>query len=88
MEGARQGSCGTDKGNRDISLNSSTRINVNHLDVGLGIGRNLSPSQNSNGLMPLPPVYKLRDENYFRLNLQSRHMKVVKTENAEIETVI
>ena len=58
------------------------------LAMGLGIGRTLSPSQNNNGLMNLSPVYKLRDENYFRLNLQSRHMKVVNTDNAEIETVI
>ena len=51
------------------------------LAVGLGIGRTLSPSQNNDGIMPLPNVYKLRDENYFRLNLQSRHMKVVKMED-------
>ena len=51
------------------------------LAMGLGIRRTLSPSQNNNGLMNLSPVYKLRDENYFRLNLQSRHMKVVKMED-------
>ena len=34
--------------------------------------------------MPLTPVYSLRDENYFRLNLQYRHTKSVKAEDTEI----
>ena len=49
-----------------------------YLSVGLGIGINFRSSQKNNGLMRLPPVYTLRDENYFRLNLQFRHMKSVK----------
>ena len=31
--------------------------------VGLVIGRTFSPSQNNNGLMPLPPVYVFMGEN-------------------------
>ena len=42
------------------------------LAVGLGIGRTIRHSHNNNGLMPLPNVYTLRDEDLFRLNLQVR----------------
>ena len=45
-----------------------------YLSGGLGIGINFCSIQKNNGLMPLPSVYTLRDENYFRLKLQSRHM--------------
>ena len=39
------------------------------LAVGLGIGRTVIPNQKNNSLMPLHPVYTLRYENLFRLNL-------------------
>ena len=58
------------------------------LEVGLVIGRTISPSQNNNGLTPLPPVYILRDENLFRINLQVRHIKAVKDDDVEVETDI
>ena len=38
------------------------------LEVGLGIGITVIPSQNNNGITPLPPVYTLSDENLFILN--------------------
>ena len=56
--------------------------------MGLGVGRNFIPSQKNNGLMPLPPIYTLRDENCFRLNRQSIYPKVVKVDDAEIEISI
>ena len=50
------------------------------LVVGLRIVRTISPSQkNNNGIMPLPPVYTLRYENLFMLNIQFRHTKLVKS---------
>ena len=58
------------------------------LEVELWMGRTVSPSQNNNGLTPLPTVYTLRDKNIFRLNLQSRHKKVFKSDDEEIETDI
>ena len=58
------------------------------LAVLLGIGRTFRSIQNNTSLMPLPPVYTLRGENSFRLNLQSRHTKVFKENDAEIETDI
>ena len=58
------------------------------LKLGLGIGRTVRLSQKNNGLTHLPPVYTLRDENIFRLNLQYRHTKAVKADCAEIETSI
>ena len=48
------------------------------LVVGLGIGRNFSPSHKNNGLTPLPPIYTLMDDNLFSINLQAIHMKAVK----------
>ena len=48
------------------------------LALGLGIGRTFIPSQNNNGLTPLPLVYILKDENLFRLEVQARHTKAVK----------
>ena len=59
-----------------------------YLAVGLGIGITVSPSQNNNCLTPIPPVYTLRYENLFRLNLQERNTKAVKDENAEVVTAI
>ena len=56
--------------------------------MGLGVGRNFIPSQKNNGLMPLPPIYTLRDENCSRLNRQSIYPKVVKVDDAEIEISI
>ena len=56
--------------------------------MGLGIGRTVIPSQNNNGITPLTPVYILRDENIFRLNLQARHMKAFKSDDTELETAI
>ena len=58
------------------------------LAVGLGIERTVSPSQNNNGLTPLPTIYTLRDDNLYRLSLQSRHTKAVKAYDAEIEIYI
>ena len=45
------------------------------LEVGLGIVITVIPSQNNNGITPLPPVYTLSDKNIFILNLQDRHTK-------------
>ena len=58
------------------------------LSVGFGIGRTVIHSQKNNVLAPLPPVYTLRYENIFMLNLQPRHTKAVKSDNAEVETAI
>ena len=58
------------------------------LEVGLGIGRTDSPSHKNKGLAPLPTVYTLRDDNIFRINLQSRHTKSVKAYDTEVETAI
>ena len=58
------------------------------LEVGLGIGRTFRSSHNNNGLTPLPPVYTLRDENSFRINLQYIHKKAVNADDAEIETAV
>ena len=52
------------------------------LAVGLGFGRTVITIQNNNGLTPLPPVYTLRDENFFRPNLQARHKNSVKEYDA------
>ena len=46
------------------------------------MGINVSPSQNNNGLAPLPPVYTLSYENLPRLNLQVRQNKAVKVDDA------
>ena len=54
----------------------------------LEIGITGNPSQKNNGLTPLPPVYTLRGDNSFSLNIQSRHTKSVQEDNAEIETSI
>ena len=54
------------------------------LEVGLWIVITVIPSQNNKGLIPVPPVYTLRDENLFRLNLQARHTKEVKADGAEV----
>ena len=56
--------------------------------MGFGIGRTVIHSQKNNVLAPLPPVYTLRYENIFMLNLQPRHTKAVKSDNAEVETAI
>ena len=58
------------------------------LSVGLGIGSTVITSQKNNGIIPLPPIYTLRDENLFRLNLQVRQTKAVKAYYAEVETNI
>ena len=50
------------------------------LELGLGIRRIFRYSHNNNGIMPIPPVYTLRDENSFMLNFQSRHTKAVKAD--------
>ena len=50
--------------------------------VVLGIGRTFRSGQKNNGLMTLPPVYTLRDENSFRLKLQSKNTKVVKADGS------
>ena len=56
--------------------------------MGLEIGGTFSPSQKNNGLMPLPTVYSLRDENLFRIKLQAKNTKLVKADNEEVETAI
>ena len=38
--------------------------------------------------MPIPPVYTLRGDNSFKLNLQFRHTKAVQSDYVEIETDI
>ena len=58
------------------------------LAVVLGVGRTVTPSQKNNGLTPLSTIYTLRDENLFRLNLQVRHTKAVKSDGEELETAI
>ena len=58
------------------------------LVVVLCIGRTVRPSQKNNSIAPLPPVYTFRDENLFRVNLQARHTKAVKSDDAEVKTAI
>ena len=58
------------------------------LAVELGNERTSSPSQNNTGLTTLPPVYKMRDDNLFMLNLKAIHTKAVKSDDAEVETAI
>ena len=58
------------------------------LALGLSIVRTVIPSQKNDFIMPLPPVYTLRDDNIFRLDLQAIHMKAVKAEDAKIDTAI
>ena len=58
------------------------------LEVGLGIWRTFRSSQNNIALILLPPIYTLRYENFFRINLKSIHTKSVKADDVEIETAI
>ena len=58
------------------------------LALGLGIGRTVSPSHKNKGLTPLPPVYTLKDDNIFRINLQDTHTKTVKDDDTGVETSI
>ena len=58
------------------------------LDGVLGMGRTVTPSQNNNGITPLPPIYTLRDDNLFRINLQDRYMKAIKEYDTEMYTAI
>ena len=58
------------------------------LDRVLGMGRTVTPSQNNNGITPLPPIYTLRDDNIFRINLQDRYMKAIKEYDTEMYTAI
>ena len=58
------------------------------LAVELGNERTSSPSQNNTGLTTLPPVYKMRDDNLFMLNLKAIHTKAVKSDDAEVKTSI
>ena len=54
----------------------------------LGIGRTVSLSQKKNIFTPLPPVYILRDENLFWLNLHDRRTNKVKVHDVEVDTSI
>ena len=58
------------------------------LAVGLGIRITVSPSKKNNCLTPLPPVYTLGVKNLFSLNLQARHTKAVKADDAELDIAI